>query len=153
MVKQELLERAWPQGYLAMPGVRTIGNYICVRGEPQPQFICLAGEEVGIISPDMPTSFRYTVLSGDLLPNVDPTDYATWACLLVDLAKAAGIYESGDYAPPWGFSSGVKKWNNGVPIPISNAVFTIRGYKIELGMSFDDEAEALVLAIIRCRSK
>jgi hypothetical protein len=35
--------------------------------------------------------------SGDLLPNVDPTDVATWACLLQDLVDASGLLSKGTW--------------------------------------------------------
>ncbi len=112
-VNPELLRRAWPDGYLAMRGVATIGNWSCVyvgesrdeKNEPMPgkrhaiwryftgwELACSLGE-----APDWryrPSNLDAGVPAArvaeidDLLPVVDPSETATWACLLRDLAEA-----------------------------------------------------------------
>ena len=32
LVERDLLWRAWPEGYLARCGVRTVGGYVCIEG-------------------------------------------------------------------------------------------------------------------------
>lgn len=107
-IERALLKEAWPDGFLPMRGMRTVGGWECV----------MAGEHLAdpksvrfIPGPAVDVSVRVDVGSrgihrwevegsvvpnlmsvweaGDLLPNVDPADTATWACLLEDLARSA----------------------------------------------------------------
>jgi len=102
-----LLWKAYPDGYLARRGVLTVGGWQCVEGEegedeedgdtsswwrPIPDNDGLT--ELGLLR-DLPDA---RVNAGDLLPLPDPTDTATWACLLQDLAEASNRFE---HRKPW----------------------------------------------------
>lgn len=82
-----LLRQAWPDGYLAVRGVQTVGgllvldssHYKCASfWEPSDRGLVLVGD----LADDL--------AAGRLLPLPDPTDTATWACLLADLDDATG---------------------------------------------------------------
>lgn len=113
-MKRDLLRRAWPKGYLAARGARTVGGWTCmglVENEHKfwmradfwvaPDMISLYGRcrddgEIlgyGNASPLNVSPWTTARKAGDLLPSVDPADRATWACLLADLAAAAGVPE------------------------------------------------------------
>jgi len=109
MIKKELLWKAWPDGYLPMNRVNTVSGLtfvsLSVHGEENhPKYgkyeqICTHWVKldayddhpwlevwVGDHIPTTQVSKEHE--RGDLLPNVDPSDMATWACLLKDLAMA-----------------------------------------------------------------
>ena len=107
-IEKELLWEAWPEGYLAIQGVSTVGGWQYLGESPGGQrwfrnkpglHLLRAHKENGEYPAHWPGGWFATDLrvpekphkSGDLLPNVDPTDVATWACLLQDLAEAAGL--------------------------------------------------------------
>lgn len=101
-----LLRKAYPDGYLAKRGVLTVGGWQCVeaigetyewgvtsrwkRNEPASDGLV----ELGLLQ-ELPDA---RVNAGDLLPLPDPTDTATWACLLQDLAEASNRFE---HRKPW----------------------------------------------------
>jgi hypothetical protein len=83
---RELLRRAWPDGYLAMRGVLTVGGWTCCGVAPPDDG---DGEErVAWWHAHGGKRPALRMAEGDLLPAVDPADTATWACLLRDLADA-----------------------------------------------------------------
>ncbi len=93
MIDRELLFRAWPDGYLARRGVSTVGGWLCEgdtfyrhndEGDPSRVVVSAAKRRSTLSNEGFPL-----LDAGDLLPNVDPTDPATWACLLQDLAEAS----------------------------------------------------------------
>ncbi len=103
---RELLWAAWPDGYLAMRGVMTVAGWQCIgvatdkslwfplRREGTAPILGLPSggppyEQRSSWRADM-DPFRLAADMGDLLPDIDPTDTATWACLKADLARAAG---------------------------------------------------------------
>ena len=115
-ISPDLLWRAWPDGYLAVRGVQTVGDWHCVD-------VGAGGEGTSLWSRSTPDSGGLTELgllegmpdarvnAGLLLPCADPGDAATWACLLRDLAEAVNVrvaHEKGkpDYAffGPGGFA-------------------------------------------------
>jgi hypothetical protein len=80
---------------------------------------------------------------GDLLPNVDPTDHATWACLLQSLAETAW---SGPAMGPYinvAWEKGPNHW-------VLSAEGCSSGFR---GIETSDPAEALVRAFIQLREK
>jgi hypothetical protein len=105
---RDLLRRAWPDGFLAVPGLATVGGWRCYRADgPEPIAEWIKGGPGGLA----PTRFRlyngrdwcrhdeYQPLwepedprhacdDGDLLPLVDPADVGSFAILLRDLAVA-----------------------------------------------------------------
>lgn len=99
MIEKELLWRAWPDGYLAIRGAGTIEGWQCIESGKNVTF--LKGRTHISWRADDPPYQTHSVAdmgrqmnwreiqTGDLLPNVDPTDAATWACLLRELAHAA----------------------------------------------------------------
>lgn len=123
-ISRKLLRRAWPIGHVPIRGVHTIGGYHCVATRSLPNDHVESewlGTSVGL---------RYTVSTRGskalsavfhrdveidpddaLLPNVDPADTSTWACLLLDLARAVpkkhwrqGLYEEKAKRPSSDFS-------------------------------------------------
>lgn len=95
-ISRELLWLAWPKGYVALRGVSTVGGWQTYRvwDKTSPEEInCGWMRPFGIL--DLCECKRQgfitrALASGNLLPNVDPADTATWACLKKDLALAAG---------------------------------------------------------------
>lgn len=105
------LWKAWPAGYLAARGVLTVAGWHCWAIEPwgarayngpvwvNPDGVFFDGDIDGDAANPFDqvgdgfasTNFRQAVEAGDLLPNVDPSDVATWACLLRDLAAAEQV--------------------------------------------------------------
>lgn len=144
-IDRELLWKAWPDGCLAMRGASTVGGWICmgegneglkwshsdprVRADPPPQWArCFDGERT----------------AGDLLPNVDPADTATWACLLQELVQAIGVPpedRTHAFGYQWSHDQGAGMWTLDC------------GW--QSGLSFeldtDDPSEALVRARIQVR--
>ena len=109
MIDRELLWKAWPDGYLAMRGMLTVGGWHCVARREHESLWTLLRSEGGMTTvyglpcggppyerrscwrPEM-DDFRLCAELGDLLPQVDPqVDPATWACCKLDLARAAGV--------------------------------------------------------------
>ena len=112
-IDRELLWKAWPDGYLAMRGVKTVGGYQCIginderslwmlatsvdfplayRGNLHPMDWLVSGGPPYEQDPEwreQMETLRVHAEDGALLPNVDPSDHATWACVLHDLSKAA----------------------------------------------------------------
>lgn len=90
-IEQELLLRAWPDGYLAMRGVQTAGGrWQCTK--VQDSFVLFSDPDEydgDVVIRQDQAQFRgiavFPSQDGSLLPNVDPADVATWACLLADL--------------------------------------------------------------------
>lgn len=98
-VERELLWKAWPEGYLAQRGVKTVGDWQCVgAGEWGSNWIHVGtgGGLFPLHAPGFP-DFEQARTTGHLLPNLVPeTDLATWACAKQDLAAALGWPFDGD---------------------------------------------------------
>lgn len=78
-VDRKLLWAAYPDGYLAMRGVSTVGGYL---------FEGTKLEDVTWYDErddDRNASLEAARAKGDLLPNLDPADTATWGCALHEL--------------------------------------------------------------------
>lgn len=105
---RKLLWSAYPDGYVAMRGVYTLGNWQCeYMDDPEPDGTRTSGwlrppsgiplpddgsgepplEELGILDglPDV------RVDAGELLPWPDPGDVASWVCLLAEFQQALPI--------------------------------------------------------------
>lgn len=106
MIPHELLWQSWPLGYVPIRGVATVGSYICVWAEPDNVAFDDPHEYHRTLYPVRAASIlkadatrklheeeQRVIAKGVLLPNVDPSDTATWACLLRDLAEAADSTE------------------------------------------------------------
>lgn len=169
MVGKELLWRAWPDGYLAQRGVQTVGGLTCVDILSPVEglaFLCQAGTFTIL---DDSAHTKRVLQAGELLPLVDVSDVATWACLLADLAKATQVrWHDGDIR--W-LRIGVKTWFLDVPPrdhrkPLNSlaaatarddhattaALMEDRGtYLYEFHIDTDDPALALVKARIQLR--
>lgn len=92
-IDRDLLWRAYPDGHLARRGASTVGGWLCQNTPEDPYAVVSFGKDREIFS--MGTFQADPLLTdaleaGELLPNVDPTDTATWACLLRDLADSKG---------------------------------------------------------------
>jgi len=123
-VEKELLWEAYPEGYLAMRGVSTVANWTCIHaneplsrwaygqwGSERPREFNIDSDikktvhlAFGLAENDVRTLL---LEGGGLLPNVDPSDPATWSCLLVDLAKAIGKRDA------YGARVGAVEWSTG----------------------------------------
>lgn len=109
----DLLWRAFPEGFLAMRGVSTLGGAVCARDGLPTTFFFPQGcreyqiEEFGhcIVHPEPNNAWVKGVLaSGYLLPWVSPEDPATWACLLRHLLRRAPRASSCPSEPGVGIS-------------------------------------------------
>ena len=94
-----LLWRAYPNGYLAKRGIVSVMGWVCVEARTEHETSCwwaaspelsesIVGAKIFRLLAGLPDC---RVSAGDLLPRPDPVDAATWACLVEDLAAAAGI--------------------------------------------------------------
>lgn len=99
MLARDVLRRAWPTGFLPIRGVRTVTNWTCCAaksGDPKSIWINMSGVRVVLLAPSghiegsRPEDERpiVNVNAGDMLPDVNPTDPATWAACLADLVWA-----------------------------------------------------------------
>ena len=159
-IDRELLWRAFPDGYLAMRGVATVGGWQCIvafrDGNPNSGsgiFYSSAGHFYTMCWPEgvkdamrVPEVLASAALNrGDLLPNVDPADTATWACLLAELGRTAGLQEwrTLDF-----YRDGTKhRWMLWAFRPGSSETRAFRGPLFDT----DDPALALVRALIHLR--
>ena len=164
MISRDLLWEAYPDGFVACQGLTTVSGWMFIR--PNPNGISWTLQSPHdcdeVIYPDRIKHHNKTgekincwskpageaLANGDLLPNVDKSDVATWACLLEDLAQAVG-YEGAThltwrklYNNPWG-SNTPKGW----------VLTTSKGpYGFDLSISLGPE-EALVRARIKIREE
>lgn len=174
-----LLWQAYPAP-LGLPGLHTVGGLTCIVGASAPRGTAVyvsydienvvddrldrlmpaVGEVIvslkGKVISANPWSLREAegrIAMGDLLPNPDPSDVATWACLLAHLADAEGSVgmAPGDevvglaWAPD--FASSPRRWH------LSR--YTKSGIVLQRcawQFDTDDPAEALVLALIQLRA-
>jgi len=97
MIDRELLQQAWPEGFLASRGAFTLGEYVymgldCVDahlwGHIDEWDVVLKKNGDWRTGREETESAKALADGGDLLPNVDSTDVATWACLKADLHQA-----------------------------------------------------------------
>lgn len=110
----DLLWKAWPQGYLAMRGASTVGGYgtLLAPDDSGKESLCwISSEELldvdtGELREGM-SEFEYRRERGFLLPNVDPSDVATWACLLREFALA--VEEIADLYDPSALAIGANE--------------------------------------------
>ena len=190
---RDKLWEAWPDGYLATHGLITIDNWICLglsdvaavefvsdRRNGERKFIGFDAQGHPIGHDIVPLLVRELWRRGCMLPNVDPTDRASWACLLDDLARAAVSSRGGDELGPddtymiewqrhWGWQTGDRKgkdhgrwrWFLGVwkiqdsPEPVHpEDGWPMHGvYEGFFDADTTDPAEALVLVRIQIRGR
>lgn len=154
-IDRELLWKAWPDGYLAMRGVQTIGHWQCRWSAMAGRFGEFTRAEGNLVQGDTGLGpIRRIIVNGaepatrddegehtrgDLLPNIDPTDRATWACLLHDLGTSIG----------WTETWALEHW------PADGAWVLCGPNEIRHAFEFEtnDPALALVLARIQTREK
>ncbi len=92
-VDRELLWKAYPDGFLAARGVSTVGGYLIGRCLESGRW-CVYGGDLGsgvnLLNPRYALDYRENKFAepGDLLPDLDPADDATWVCALRDLHRA-----------------------------------------------------------------
>ena len=153
-IDRELLWKAWPDGYLAMRGVKTVGGWVCQQTEPHLLFTKddMTGRYPQVDWAVIKQGRSYcslveTPFDQDLLPNIDTADAATWACLMQDVATALGL------PPGLGY-----RWFGGPGTGWELQVFTRHHVHRDEKASFidihaDDPALALVLARIQLREK
>lgn len=159
-IERDLLRRAWPQGCLPVRGVQTITGWMfasnCVIFHPDGYYQRGVAERTSTLV-HLPGKSSHEVQGwideGDLLPNVDPRDAATWGCLLTDLvAAAAGVETSSGVQAQWEQttwphegSSWILTWE------------TMDGFqgatRFDFPDSVDDPSLALVLARISLTEK
>ena len=160
---RDLLLRAWPLGYLPMRGVLTVGGWTFAgiqhkyeterqeRWFPPPRWehpSGFAGSDYAL------ASMGGAVGVGDLLPAVDPTDTATWACLLADCARAAWPTEPGPFDRLALRRPVTGTWTLQASVPSLKRPGTCMGLEVCFGVSAiptDDPALALVHVRIALR--
>jgi len=90
---RERLWRAFPEGYLSVRGVYTVGGWVCGGGATRKWWqkcdadIWVREEPDRSQDVDAYEEFARLCGAGDLLPAVDPCDAATWGCVLQELAR------------------------------------------------------------------
>jgi hypothetical protein len=169
-IDKALLRLAWPDGYLAMRGVLTVGGWTCLGPSLNPahrgESVWLDPAQLGLwvrdpegqiwaygsASPFDYTPFLKALEEGDLLPNVDPEDTATWAACLADLATVAGWTgkdATGERAIVTGYT-----WGDWLDQGVTHWTLTVAWNNGRLKSSYtfdldtDDPALALVLALV-----
>jgi hypothetical protein len=150
VIDRDLLWKAWPDGYLAMRGVGTVGGYqFCadkygtVRCLPRAEDKTLPNRWAA----DGSITYEAARKRGDLLPNVDPDDVATWGCLLHDLGVA--LYRGNGVDPdiaPGGLLWRPHRGDRWILEDIEGNI----GH-MNVGQETDDPGLALVLARIQLR--
>jgi len=136
-IDKELLWRAYPDGYLAMRGVSSVEGWLCSgSNEKASHWLNKVYTHETILHEGGP--YHQSRDQGDLLPNVDPADAATWACLLQDLSSA--VTWAGK---PWGAASPTK---NTPPPADAPERYSLRWQQssrgVEAGITFSLQAEA-----------
>jgi len=157
---RELLRRAWPDGHLPMRGIHTLENWTCIRIYGVANRISIWSRDdddetkqefIDIVRGATVLDRVEEVRSGGLLPVVDPTDVASWACVKADLAAAMGW----DPIP----ISLVFKYDYEVSVEDNLAVFNFCGagrwetFRFEQAEAHANDALGLVLARIRVREE
>lgn len=157
----DLLKRAWPKGYLPIRGVMTRKGWQCVDAD---KIICFKFAYRTLIVSWKANDPPYETYSmsdwgrhenwkaiqrGEFLPNVDPNDVATWACLLQDLVAASEPHQT---------LTGVQATWEPRPWPHEGSSWGIywKSYEGSSGATYfnfddivDDPGKALVLAKIQ----
>lgn len=135
-VNRELLWAAYPDGYLAMRGVDTVGGWQCVQdNRVVPSRWVRAPGIAYHVQHESDPEVRCARDAGDLLPNLDPIgDPATWACALRDLAEAMWPGENHVNASLRRYKG---QWLFGIVGTSRNVIIRV---------DTDDPAEALALA-------
>ena len=113
-IDKKLLRAAWPKGYLAMRGVYTIEGWLfssdCLIFSEYGFYKRAVCERTSCVVHKAGTNNHVVqgwIDEGDLLPNVDPTDTATWACLLKNMCDLVGVISDHQYHDaPNGVSNG-----------------------------------------------
>jgi hypothetical protein len=165
---------AWPEGYLAAPGVLfTRGGHLCFVIEDEVYFLDPEDGPRIVLNKNTGQGQRGIahqifrelpgLLEGAFLPNVNPNDTATWSCLLLDLARARGWEgkdENGNEVAvtgltwcvisEWGSRAWVLRvyWNS--PHKAHHETYTF-GSTVDTNLDTDDPATALVEARVQCR--
>jgi len=173
-----LLWQAYPDGYLAMRGVTTLGGWICLDVMPHPPadsnpgywhkrwyannksaHIAVGWGGITFTFDDMNEQrIDEAQACGDLLPHPDPTDPATWACLLADLAVARWAeWAEGDKDPepkPYGvpFLAQYERGNAWLLYWGHHDGSTSSFFVLKAGIT-EDPAEALVRACAQLRKE
>lgn len=185
-----LLWKAYPDGYLAVRGVLTVGDdvgsWTCLGGPDVHGMTAWASstapaggdlawsapvgfrvgkrplfaEDCELPTPELAARLNRALLRGDFLPLPDPSDAATWACLLADLAIACGMDVANAIGFTWaacyrgGWALSVYTARSGMlwrfaakPFPLPSLAETIAP-EVE---AEHDPARALVLARIHVR--
>ena len=151
------LWKAWPSGQLAMRGLTTREGFVVRESQSRPGVFFWNRDSVFATPPNgekpkivegvafyasrRTQRWARALRRGGLLPNVDPRDVATWACLKHDLAEAAGLDPSGEVT----FSGRDGTWALSVINRHSG------GQILTYDLDTEDAAQALVLLRIRLR--
>lgn len=147
-IDRELLRKAWPEGFLATKGVGTVGGWL-FDGH---RWLKISANTEGAYlrhTQPMPGEVR----SGDLLPRVDPSDIATWACLKADLASASLSGMNVSLDPSTGLT-----WDNMGINPLREGVYKwvlrdgTRNPAQHFYLPTEDQGLALVLGRIQLRA-
>lgn len=149
-----LLQEAYPDGYVPLRGVLTVGGWYCVETQDQdgvsgwnradPDRDGLT--DLGLLK-DLPDA---RVNSGALLPLPDPADTATWACLLQEFVQAEDVrFPRTPLASPVTGHAWVQRWDPDARDNYWQAIAYSRLFRREGKPHYidcDDPAEALIRA-------
>ena len=138
-----LLRRAWPAGHMRQLRAWTLEGYVCTSIEDDYAMFELTGCDSPImVKTDGKTAggCQDDVDEGDLLPNLDTIDHATWACMLRDLAEAAG----------WNCGGGGLSWGHS-PMSSGRRWFLRRAESHVVRFDLDDPTLDAELALVRAR--
>lgn len=151
----DLLKRAWPKGYLPIRGLLTRKGWQCVNADDSIRFKYAYGTLVVGWKANDPPYETYSmsdwgrhenwkaIQRGEFLPNVDPNDVATWACLLQDLAQALPAPPESNCGLYWEHWEDDHVWILGGP----------NDFRYAFDIQADDPGKALVLAKIQLNEK
>ncbi len=147
MIELDLLWRAWPQGVLSQcdRGLSTVGGYLYWGNGhwiTNPGVQGTDGHAKATMWGICDPATCAPLLNGHLLPAVDPTNVATWACPLRDFARAVGAPKNARNVT-WRRNS-QRMWVLGWDGLSPSALFIY-------ALDTDDAAQALVLARIQVR--
>lgn len=153
----------FPRGYLPLLGVTTTGGWVCTHADESLSSWTKSawGASQGAVlhlDCDINSQVFHTfgisreeahelIARGDLLPNVDPLDRATWAWLLFDLVRAAIQAEGGEGLVQVSANGLVLRPHRGDRWIVEDSEGTICSFHVDT----TDPAEALVHARIQLR--
>jgi len=145
-IDQKLLWKAYPSGTVCRVGVQTLEGWICTARIENGGFLFIDGEsyddEIVVRGNVWEMNGEPMTPNNWLLPDVDPTNIATWACLIAELGDSISRWEG----PAWG----IQKIDKKMWALIGPSTNTLDEYLFS-GIKTKDMSKALVMAQIMIR--